>query len=190
MNNLAYNDEIRTELLNGKLVSMAPRPAINHNIVSGNIYRIFGEYLDGKPCIAFSDGVDVYLTENDRVIPDMMIVCNRDIIKKAGIYGTPDFIVEVLSPSTAKNDKGYKKELYEKAGVKEYWIVSIDERSIEVYLLKDGKYKLDNIYIVYPDYLLVKMTEEEKKKQVITEFQTSLYDDLTISLNKIFKGIF
>lgn len=92
------------------------------------------------------DGTDVYLSDNDRVIPDVMIVWNRDIIKKDGIHGTPDLIVEVLSPSTAKNDKGYKKELHEKSGVKEYWIIDPVMRSIETYLLADGKYVLDEFY--------------------------------------------
>ena len=188
MDNLAYNDFIMDELLNGRIVLMSPRPSLNHNRAATNIAAIFTNYLQNKPCEYFSDGVDVYLTENDRVIPDGMVVCDENIMKSDGIYGSPDLIVEVLSPSTAKNDRGYKKELYQKAGVKEYWIVSTNDRSIEVYLLDNGEYKLDNVYTVFPDYMIKKMTEEEKS-QVITEFKTSLYDDLIISLDKVFKKI-
>lgn len=190
INYLAYNDEIKTELLNGKIISMSPRPTVNHNIAAGNIYRLFSDFLDDKPCTTFSYGVDIYLSENDRVIPDIMIICNKDLIKHDGIYGTPDLIAEVLSPSTAKNDKGYKKNLYEKTGVKEYWIVDTANKSIEVYLLKENKYILDNVYSIYPNYLIEKMTEEEKERHIMTHFKTSLFTDFNISIEKVFKGMF
>ena len=99
----------------------------------------------GKTCKAFNDGPDVYLTEEDRVIPDAMIICNKDIIKPNGIHGTPDLIAEVLSPSTAKKDRGYKKDLYERSGVKEYWIVAPTMRSIEAYLLTDGPFAIHSL---------------------------------------------
>lgn len=184
-----YADELRTELLDGTIIFMSPRPSVAHNIVINNITRIFGNYLTGKTCISFSDGIDVYLTKKDRVIPDAMIICNREIIKANGVYGAPNLIVEVLSPSTAKNDRGYKKDLYEKCGVSEYWIVDTSNKSIEVYLLKDGAYQLDNIYTIYPDYLLEKMTDEEKS-QIITEFKISLYNDMTVILDDIFENIY
>ena len=82
-----------------------------------------------------------------------------------------------------------KKDLYEKCGVKEYWIVDPENRSIEVYLLQDGKYKLDNIYSIFPDYVIKKMTEHEKANIQIG-FKCSLYDDLTISLDDIFSDTF
>ncbi|MDR1702475.1 MAG: Uma2 family endonuclease [Sporomusaceae bacterium] len=189
MSNLAYQEEVREELLNGKIVAMSPRPAVNHNRVVVNLSTIFNVFLEGRSCTAFSDGVDVYLTENDRVIPDVMIVCSKDIVKKDGIYGAPDLIVEVLSPSTAKNDKGYKKNLYEKCGVKEYWIVEVETRSIEVYLLKNKQYVMDNIYTVFPDYLLKKMTQAEKES-IVREFNPSLFPEMTIALEKVFKGLF
>lgn len=148
--NLAYQEEQRMEVLDGKTILTSPRPTINHNIVSGNIYRAFATYLSGKTCMPFVDGVDVYLTAKDRVIPDGMIVCNREIIKRNGIHGAPNLIVEVLSPSTKKNDKGYKKNLYEKCGVQEYWIVDIDSKSVEVYLLNDGAFILDEVYQLPP----------------------------------------
>ncbi len=143
--NLVYQEEPRMELLNGKIVMMSS-PSVNHNIIAFNIARIFNEYLKGKPCRAFNDGVDVYLTEKDRVIPDALIVCNKNTIKLDGIHGAPDLIVEILSPSTAKYDKGYKRDLYESAGIKEYWIVDPYAHSIEAYLLSEGKYRLDGFY--------------------------------------------
>lgn len=186
--NLAYTDTVPSEKINGEIVRMSPRPAINHNRISGNIYRIFANYLDGKRCEAFGDGVDVHLDEQNTFSPDVMIVCNPDIIKNDGIYGSPDLVVEVLSPSTAKRDKGIKKDLYEKHGVKEYWIASPNDKSLEVYLLKDGKYVLDDIYTVYPDWQWEKMTEEERS-EVHLNLKVSLYDDFTVDIRKIFSRI-
>ena len=106
--NLAYQEEPREELLNGKIVMM-PSPSVNHSIVASNIYYVFQTYLKGKTCRAFNDGVDVFLTENDRVIPDVMIVCRKDIIKPDGIYGAPELVVEVLSPALRRTIKDTKK---------------------------------------------------------------------------------
>ena len=155
--------------------------------IAANIYYAFRSYLKGKTCRAFNDGVDVYLTENDRVIPDAMIVCNKNNIKLDGIHGAPDLIVEVLSPGTAKNDKGYKKDLYEKSGVKEYWIIDPMLRSIEVYLLTDGKFALNEVYALYPEGLSVTDKEREETKK---EIQVSLYNDFCISLEEIFRDLF
>ena len=184
--NLAYQEEPRTELLDGRIVMMSS-PSINHNRTAGNIYHIFRNYLKGKKCEAFSDGVDVYLTENDRTIPDAMIVCSKDIIQKDGIHGAPDLVVEVLSPSTAKNDRGYKKDLYEKSGVKEYWIVDPNMRSIEAYLLFDGKYILDGFYGLFPDAFGFTEKERTESKK---EIQVSFYDDFCIPLEEIFCNLF
>lgn len=189
MGNTAYiMDDRWDEMLNGQIVAMSPRPMVNHNRVAGNISAIFNMYLEGKKCEVFSDGVDLYLTPTDRFVPDGMIVCDKDKIKPNGIYGSPDLVIEVLSPTTAKNDKGYKKQAYEKAGVKEYWIVDINSKSIEVYLLKDGIYDLDFVYSIFPDYMIEKMNEEERAS-IIMEFHCSLFPDLTISLKKVFDKI-
>ncbi len=183
---LAYQEEPREELLNGEIVMMSS-PSVNHNRTAGNIYYIFRNHLKEKNCEAFSDGVDVYLTEKDRVIPDVMIVCDKDIIRPDGIHGAPDLVVEVLSPSTAKNDKGYKKDLYERSGVKEYWIVEPSLRSIEAYLLSDGRYELDGFYGLFPDIFSITDKEREESKK---EIPVSLYDDLCIPLREIFQNLF
>lgn len=183
---LAYQDEYYDELLNGKTV-MRTGASVNHNTIASNIYYAFRNYLKGKMCRAFSDGVDVYLSETDRVIPDATIVCNRSIIKPDGIHGTPDLVVEVLSPSTAKNDKGYKKDLYEKSGVKEYWLVDPIVHSIEVYLCSNEKFTLDGIYAIYPDGY--GLTEKEKMERANT-VPVSLFDDFEIPLADIFEDLF
>lgn len=184
--NLAYQEEPREELLGGRIYMMSS-PTVNHSQIASNIYYAFRSYLKGKTCRPFNDGVDVYLTENDRVIPDAMIVCNKNIIRLDGIHGAPDLIVEVLSPGTAKNDRGYKKNLDETAGVKEYWIVDPISHSIEVYILADGKFVLDEVYALYPAGAGVTDEEREETKK---EIQVSLYNDFCISLEEIFKDLF
>lgn len=186
--NLAYMDNIPSEKINNEIIMMSPRPAINHNRVAGNVYRIFSTFLRGKRCEAFSDGVDVHLDEKNIFIPDVMIICNPNIIKSNGIYGVPDLVVEVLSPSTAKRDKGVKKDLYEKYGVKEYWLANPADKSIEVYLLKDDKFIFDNIYTIYPDWQWEEMSDEERSK-VPLSVKVSLYDDFSVDVHEIFERI-
>lgn len=190
MDNTAREQELRYEYYNGVPVCMSPRPAVNHTIVADNITHIFRDYLDGKPCMAFSDGVDVHLDDEDKdwVIPDAMIVCNQDIIKDDGIYGAPDLVVEVLSPSTAKHDRRTKLKIYEKHGVKEYWIVDTMNRSIEVHQLKDGVYDIYDLYSIYPDFMLKKMTDEEKAA-MITEFSPAQFPDMSVSLHEVFDNL-
>lgn len=182
--NLAYQEEPREELLHGEIYMMSS-PSVNHNRVAFHIATAFQAHLKGKTCEAFTDGTDVYLTDNDRVIPDVMIVCNRNIIQNDGVHGAPDLVVEVLSPSTAKNDRGYKKELYEKSGVKEYWIADPSARSIETYQLADGRYSLDGIYQLANDG----MTGREKESCTDT-IPVPLYHDFNIPLEEIFYNLF
>lgn len=189
--NLAYQEEFafREELIGGKLVAMSPRPSVNHNRIAGNIYNLFFNYLRGKRCEPFADGTDLYLTSTDHFIPDFMVVCDPDKIKRTHIKGAPDLVVEVLSPGTAKNDRGHKKDVYEASGVREYWIVSPKEKTVEVYLLQNGRYVLDGHYTRYSEEELEEMSEEDRAA-VVTHFRCSLYDDLELSLDDIFYRTF
>ena len=189
MENKLYHEDDWDELLDGKTVAMSPRPAVNHGKVVENIYSIFRRNFKDKQCTAFSDGYDVYLTENDRVVPDVMVVCDKNIIKNEGIRGVPDLIVEVLSPSTARTDKGYKKRLYGKCGVKEYWIVDINNKTVEIYIQRDGVLEFEDSYSVLPDYIFNKMNDEDKKT-VKTEFNPHIFPGVKISLHEIFENIF
>ena len=188
-NNAAYQEEVWTEIIDGEVIAMSPRPSINHHRASLNIAALFSVFLKGKPCQVFGDGVDLFLSDQNRFIPDGMVVCDPDKVKRDGIHGAPDLVIEVLSPSTARYDRGHKKDAYEAASVQEYWIVEPEVRSLEVYLLKDRKFILDNVYSIYPDYLLEKMSDEEKAA-IPTEFCCSLYDDLTVTLEDIFADTF
>jgi len=174
-------EEIRTEILNNFIVNMSPSPLINHNRVTRNIQNIFFNFLENDTCEVFPDGTEITLTEKDRFLPDVSVVCNPSIIKRNGVFGTPELIVEVLSPRTEKRDRGYKKSVYEAVGVKEYWLVDVDKRTIEVYELLEGRFELHNIYGLYPNYL-----EEEKDEEMPTEFPSLVFPELTIPLEKVF----
>lgn len=178
----------RYETIDGVPVLMAPSASVAHNTVGTNLVRILGNYLHGKRCRLFMDGVDVHFDEKNTLVPDLTIVCDRNKIKANGIHGTPDLVVEVLSPSTAKRDRMQKKAIYERFGVKEYWLINPVEKSIEVYLLRDGKLDLDNVYAVYEEWQWKQLTEEERAAAQLS-VKVSLYDDLTIDIRDIFDEV-
>lgn len=198
MDNLAYindrNIKIKTELIDGKIFMMSPRPRVEHATVCTNIASEFRSYLKGKTCRAFCDGVDVFLDENNRFIPDTMIVCNPDIIKHDGIYGAPDLVVEVLSKTTAKNDRSKKKYTYAKYGVKEYWIVDVWSKSVEVYYNQDNWFVLDNIYYYLTDEEIAEnnnMSDNDidKIKEYTDFIKVSICDNLIVKLKDIFEYV-
>lgn len=198
MDNLAYindrNIKIKTELIDGKIFMMSPRPRVEHATVCTNIASEFRSYLKGKTCRAFCDGVDVFLDENNRFVPDTMIVCNPDIIKHDGIYGAPDLVVEVLSKTTAKNDRSKKKYTYAKYGVKEYWIVDTWSKSVEVYYNQDNWFVLDNIYYYLTDEEIAEnnnMSDNDidKIKEYTDSIKVSICDNLIVKLKDVFEYI-
>ena len=131
---LTYEEDLTPHLIQGKVL-ITPH-SLNHNRAARNIFRLFDNYLDGKDSEVFSWGVTLFLTAMHRLLPDMMVVCDRDKIKNDGVNGAPDLVVEVLSLSTAKRDKTYKKGTYEKCGVREYWLVNPADKSVEIYRLE------------------------------------------------------
>ena len=198
MDNLAYIDDrnikIKTELIDGKIFMMSPRPRVEHATVCTNIASEFRSYLKGKTCRAFCDGVDVFLDENNRFVPDTMIVCNPDIIKHDGIHGAPDLVVEVLSKTTAKNDRSKKKYTYAKYGVKEYWIVNVWSKSVEVYYNQDNWFVLDNIYYYLTDEEIAEnnnMSDNDidKIKEYTDFIKVSICDNLIVKLKDIFEYV-
>lgn len=198
MDNLAYindrNIKIKTELIDGKIFMMSPRPRVEHATVCTNIASEFRSYLKGKTCRAFCDGVDVFLDENNRFIPDTMIVCNPDIVKHDGIHGAPDLVVEVLSKTTAKNDRSKKKYTYAKYGVKEYWIVDVWSKSVEVYYNQDNWFVLDNIYYYLTDKEIAENNnmpdnDIDKIKEYTDSIKVSICDNLIVKLKDMFEYI-
>ena len=186
---LAYQEKYeKYELINGE-VHMMSRPSFEHSDVEFNITTLFKNYLRGKRCRALQEP-NVKLSDKDQFIPDVVIVCNPEILNDPWIEGVPDLVVEVLSPSTAKYDRFYKKALYEKYGVKEYWIVNPFDKTIEVYHLIDGKFELDDLYVEYRKNEWETMTEKEKAEAA--EHRTikiSLYEDFIVEVAEVFRDV-
>ena len=193
--NLAYKDfpyleAWREEQIAGKWIAIAPA-LVNHNRIKRNITRLFDEYLDGRDCEALPDGTAVYLTETDYYYPDVCVVCDPEKVKEDGIYGPPDLVVEVLSPGTAKYDRGRKMQIYGSSGVREYWLVNPADKVVEQYLPAEGqkgRLELHEVYAVHPECELKRMKPEELAA-IRTEFKCSLYDDLIIRLEDIFRRV-
>lgn len=133
----------RWELIDGIAYGMSPAPRVSHQEKAGDLFGELRSFLHGKPCKPFMAPLDVFLEENERedggmvVEPDVMVVCDHAKIAEDGIHGAPDFVAEVLSESTANKDFGVKKELYERLGVREYWIIHPDTGSVFQYV-RDG----------------------------------------------------
>ena len=188
MGNVAYQDPPRVERIEGKTYLMSPRPRGKHHRVAFNIAHIFENYLQGKTCMAFDDGMPVHLDDENTYIPDAMIVCNRSIIRDTGIYGAPDLVVEVLSHLTMKHDRGAKMQHYAAAGVKEYWLVVPELKTVEVYYNEDGHFEIHETYAIYDEMELEEMTEEERAKAQ-EGIPVSLYQDFVVRLEDIFRDV-
>lgn len=182
--NLAYQEGFYEELIGGQIVVRSP-DFTDHNRIAGNISRIFCSHLRGQSCEPFGRNEDLYLTPEDRFVPDFMVVCDPEKVQNDGVHGAPDLVAEVLSPSTAHNDRGRKMQTYAKCGVKEYWIVTPGEKTIEQYLNQDGQFFLNAVYALHSELALKRMNERERAA-VVTHFQCSLFDDLDISLEDVF----
>jgi len=154
---LTWIDDVRRELIEG-FIKMLPAPRRIHAEVSYNISWYLGAILkknNGK-CKVFSAPFDVRLpkngeTDNDKIYtvvqPDICVVCDPSKLDDDGCIGAPDMIVEILSPSTGKKDLTEKFVLYEKSGVREYWIVYPKDEAVHVFLLQnDGKYDAGCVY--------------------------------------------
>lgn len=120
------------ELQNGEAVAMSPAPSTRHQFLVGNLFRVVAGKLRGHPCKALVAPTDVLLPDfadqpADEVAtvvqPDVLVVCDPNKIRPAHIYGAPDIVAEVLSPSTAMRDTGSKRDLYQRSGVKELWLL-------------------------------------------------------------------
>ncbi|MDD5113146.1 MAG: Uma2 family endonuclease [Methylobacter sp.] len=149
-----WPEDVRYELIDGDAYLMAPAPDVAHQEVAGEIYHQVRLALKGKPCRALIAPVDVRLPKlneaDDRidtvVQPDVLVVCDESKLDRRGVRGAPDWIVEVLSPSTASHDQIKKRQLYERHGVREYWLIHPVDRVLTVYILSNGEYGKPEFY--------------------------------------------
>jgi len=155
---LTWLDGQTRELIHGFIQLMSPAPRLGHARVNTNILWTIKSFIERNKglCEVFTAPFDVRFpkqgkTADDQidtvVQPDICVVCDLSKLDERGCCGAPDMIVEILSPSTSKKDLTLKFSLYEESGVKEYWIVYPNDKSIHVFLLQeDGKYDSGVLY--------------------------------------------
>ncbi len=151
---MQWDDGKRYELYDGQPVALAS-PSDVHQLVLMELAAQLHDFLKDKPCKLYPAPFDVRLfdTADDRpedsenvVQPDLMVVCNKDKVDRHGVHGAPDLVIEITSPSTRRNDRLVKFNLYQRAGVREYWIVDPDARVVLVHTLEEGQYHAADAY--------------------------------------------
>lgn len=159
-------ERIQNEKINGEIYDMSPASSYQHSVVNGRTFSKISNGLKDSLCLVFMENIDYkYLKESDDYLEtDIIICCDRSALKGNSYYGTPKFVAETISPSTIKRDRGIKMNIYESSGVEEYWIVSPIEWAVEIYYLKDGKYEMEESYILDDD----ETSEHYNLKQEIT----------------------
>ena len=176
------------EIIGGKKI-MAPAPNLDHSNIVARLFFTFSNYfVTHKNGYVYLDNVNVHLSDEDTFIPDLSIVLKdreQILAGRKAIFGAPDMVVEVLSHSTRKKDLTIKKDTYEAHGVREYWIVDPRAKSVTVFLLKDGKYFLDEIYTLMSEEDL-NLLDEEEKADVKYEVPVSILDGLKVPLEFVF----
>ncbi|MBF0549682.1 MAG: Uma2 family endonuclease [Deltaproteobacteria bacterium] len=146
---LTWDDGERWELIDGVLYNMSPAPNRRHQRISLDLATQLNSLLSGRPCEVYAAPFDVRLPKGDEadtqvatvVQPDIVVICDPDKLDDRGVRGPPEFVVEILSPSTSDKDRTIKMALYENRGVKEYWIIDPEDNTITVHLLgPDGRF--------------------------------------------------
>lgn len=177
---LTWPEDERWEIIDG-VAYMQAAPTPTHQEILMELARQIANYLTGKPCKVYPAPFCVRLTKDDErknegitkvVEPDITVVCDKSKIDEKGCNGAPDMIIEIISPSSTKRDRFIKFNAYEKAGIKEYWIVEPDVKIVSVFVLQhNGSYGRQNVY-----------SEED-------QIQVNLFPNLTIDLKSIFVNI-
>ncbi|MDP9472767.1 MAG: Uma2 family endonuclease [Chloroflexota bacterium] len=133
----------RHEIILGELF-VSPSPVPNHQFVLGNLFiRLYTHVAERRLGLVLMAPVDVKLSEYNVVVPDILFVARDrlDIVGPKAIAGAPDLVVEILSPSTARQDRIRKLALYASYGVREYWLIDPDAKALQVLTLVEGRYE-------------------------------------------------
>lgn len=178
---LLWQFQDRVELIRGKVLRMSPAPSMTHQRIVQELGRQLGNFFHLYPCQVFPAPFDVRLTrkisaseqETITVVqPDLCVVCDVSKLDERGCNGAPDLAIEILSPGNTRREMREKYEVYEEAGVREYWIVNPSEKVVLIYVLNEqGRY-----------IGLQPLTED-------VQLQSVVFPDLSISLEEVFREI-
>jgi Uncharacterized protein conserved in cyanobacteria len=170
--------EGRWELIDGVLYNMTASPSSYHQFTQTQLLARLHAHFTAKGCSVFASPFDVFLSESEDydtpehvVVPDLTVICNKEQIVKKGCLGAPELVVEILSPSTAVIDFNKKYRLYERFGVKEYWIVDPIAKTVTQLQLSEGSYGEPTLF---------------EEKDILASIQ---YDGLAIPLEGVFLAI-
>lgn len=181
---LAEFERKKDEKIDGEIFDMSPSHNFTHGIINNNINTIIKTGLKNSLCLVFMENLDFKYQpdkSDDYLCPDIMIICDRKHLKGGAYSGIPRFIVETLSYSTAKRDRTIKKDIYENVGVEEYWIVS-PQGSLEIYYLQDGKYRLEQNYMLQND-------KDDEDYNAEIEICLKSFPHIKMTLGEIFEGV-
>ena len=169
----------RVELIKGWIYKMSPAPKRLHQKIEGYLHVQFWKFFEGQKCEVYQSPFDVRLVKNigqsDNEIttvvqPDISVICDPQKLDDHGCIGAPDLIVEVLSISTMKKDYNEKFNLYQENGVKEYWLVNPEMKSIQIFSLENQEYQEFETF--------------EDQKEIIT---SKLFPDLQFPVSEVFE---
>ena len=138
------DDRQQYQILEGELV-MTPAPFVSHQRISRRLFLQLNQFVErNKLGEVFYSPFDIVLSNTNVLQPDILFLSNehKELLTEKNIQGAPDLVVEIISPSTAYYDLFDKKEIYQKFGVKEYWLVDPKKEWIEIYTLEEGSYQL------------------------------------------------
>ena len=173
-----WPDHERWELIDGIAYDMSPAPSRKHQKILGELYRQISTYLLDKNCDAYMAPFDVRFPgpgereeEIETVLqPDISVICDPAKLDEKGCLGSPDLIIEIVSPATVRKDMREKLFTYEKFGVKEYWVIHPVDQILMVFkLLPDKKYGRPDIF------------------SSLDQVKVGIFSDLTINLTTVFK---
>jgi Uma2 family endonuclease len=173
---LLWKFKERVELIRGRLFRMTPAPNTHHQRIAGLLTAQAVNFFQRKPCQVFPAPFDVRLPRKQQpevytvVQPDLCVVCDKDKLDEKGCVGAPDLVVEILSPGNSHREMREKYEVYEEAGVKEYWIVNPWDKIVLVYVLNESGAFIG----------LQPLTEAQ-------ELESSTFPGLVIKLSEVFE---
>ena len=154
---LTWKFQERVELIKGWLYKMSPAPNRSHQTVSMKVANAIFNYFEQKPCNVYAAPFDVRFFDKQKskednkvytvVQPDICVICDDDKLDERGCIGSPDWIIEIVSPGNTKKEMQLKFDLYEENGVKEYWIVHPGDTTVTVFQLKENKYQFKKYYV-------------------------------------------
>lgn len=173
---LSWQFKERVELFWGYVSRMSPAPNSKHQEISGDLHFFLRSFLHKKTCKVYAAPFDVYLPalkgDGQTVIqPDLSVICDVSKIQKQGCVGSPDLVIEILSLGNSRKEMTKKFQIYEQAGIKEYWVVFPYEQMIQVYLLENDKFQLQPL------------SEKFVKSIVFEGFELDL-DDLFVAIDE------